>query len=554
MKTDLQKQQLLQEASSLPFWSMTERQLCDVELLTDGAFAPLNQFMSQQDYRAVLSNMHLKNGNLWPMPITLNVSNKFSEVLSQGSRITLRNAEGLPIAILTIDEIWKPDLAEEAEAVFDTRDEAHPGVFYLLHEEHPVCLGGKMKRLSIPHHANYVDYRHSPAQLKQLIKKHKWQRTVAFQTRNPMHHAHIEIAKRAADTLGAGLLIHPVCGVTQPGDIDYHTRMHCYMSIMKYFDAQRTILSLLPLAMRMAGPREALWHALIRKNYGCTHIIIGRDHAAPGKDSNGKPFYKPYAAQDLLRKYQDEIGIEPVMFDELVYEKSKKRYVPIGKVKDKTDIATVSGTKMRDMLLKGETLPEWFTPPEVMRELRATYPPLKERGLTIFFTGLSGSGKSTLAKLLMSKLLEHSKRRVTLLDGDIVRAQLSSELGFSKEHRSINVRRIGFVAKEITKNGGIAICAPIAPYAADRRANRDLISQVGTFIEIYVSTPIDVCEKRDIKGFYLRAREGLTEHFTGIDDPYEVPTAPDITINTTDTLPGETADYIYRSIEKAGYL
>ncbi len=554
MGNDPARQQLMREAASLPFWLLSKRQLCDIELILNGAFAPLDRFMSQRDYRSALSDMRLRDGSLWPMPITLNVSDKFSAVAQPGRRITLRNAEGLPIAILTVDEVWTPDLAEEAAAVFGTQDETHSGVFRLLHEEHPVCLGGAIECLSPPQHTDYAGYRYSPAQLKQFIKERGWQCAVAFQTRNPMHYAHIEMTKRAMEAIDGGLLIHPIAGITQAGDVDYHTRMHCYVSIMKYYDAKRSVLSLLPLAMRMAGPREALWHALIRKNYGCTHFIIGRDHAGPGKDGNGKPFYEPYAAQELLEKHKDEAGIEPVMFHELVYDKNKKRYVSVGDVTNKNDILSVSGTKMREMLLRGEQLPQWFTPPEVAQELKAMYPPLRERGVTIFFTGLSGSGKSTLAKLLMNKMLENSKRRVTLLDGDIVRTHLSSELGFSKEHRSVNVRRIGFVASEITKNGGVAICAPIAPYAADRRANRELIAQVGTFIEVYVSTPLDVCEQRDIKGLYLRAREGLTKSFTGIDDPYEAPTAPDITVDTSAAPPEETVNYIYRRIEQAGYL
>lgn len=554
MENSRARQQLIREAAGLPFWLLSKRQLCDIELLLNGALAPLNRFMSRQDYHSVLSDMRLLDGSLWPIPVTLNVSNEFSEIARPGQRVTLRNSEGLPIAILTVNEVWTPDFAAEADAVFGTQDETHSGVFRLLHEEHPVCLSGAIECLSLPQHSDYANHRYSPIQLKQLIKDRGWQHIVAFQTRNPMHYAHIEMTKRAMEAIDGGLLIHPVAGVTQPGDIDYHTRMHCYVSIMKYYDTQRSVLSLLPLAMRMAGPREALWHALIRKNYGCTHFIIGRDHAGPGKKKDGKPFYGPYAAQELLEKHKDEIGINPIMFDELVYDKNKKRYVSAGEVTNKKDISSISGTKMRNMLLQGEKLPEWFTPPEVDRELKTNYPPLKERGMTIFFTGLSGSGKSTLAKLLMNKMLENNRRKVTLLDGDIVRTHLSSELSFSKKHRSINVRRIGFVAGEITKNSGVAICAPIAPYAADRRANRELISQVGTFIEVYVSTPLSVCEQRDIKGLYLRAREGLTKSFTGIDDPYEVPTSPDIIVDTTDASPEETVNYIYRRIKQAGYL
>ena len=549
---------ILREVLHLPFWKMTQRQQCDVELLMNGAFAPLNGFLCEGDYQSVVSDMRLADGGLWPIPITLDVTPKFAETLSPGDRITLRDEESLALAVMTIEEIWRPDLRREAEAVYATLNVSHPGVHHLLHENHLAYLGGAIQRLGQPHHVDYPQYRHTPAQLKQLFKQKGWQRIVAFQTRNPMHWAHVELTKRAMRDADAGLLIHPVAGVTQANDIDYHTRLHCYRAVLGEYPQERVAISLLPLAMRMGGPREALWHGLIRKNYGCTHFIVGRDHAGPSKSKRDGAFYEPFEAQELFARHADEIGIQPVLFKEIAYDERKRKYIVATETDAETSahVLKISGTKMREMLNRGEKLPDWFTPPAVAKILRHAYPSMKNRGFTVFFTGLSGSGKTTLAKMLMTKLLEqeHGRRWVTLLDGDVVRANLSSELGFSKEHRSLNIRRIGFVANEITKNGGIAICAPIAPYEADRRVNRRLISHYGAYIEVYVSTPIEVCEARDVKGFYSMARRGLTESFTGITDPYEVPTDPEITVDTAAATPEELVDAIYDKLRGVGLV
>jgi len=433
-------------------------------------------------------------------------------------------------------------------------DETHPAVNYLFNMGHKNYIGGTLEGISLPHHYDYQDNRHTPAELKYIFAEKEWDKVVAFQTRNPLHRAHLEMTMRATQDLDAKLLIHPAVGMTKPGDVDHYTRVRCYQQVLKKYPDNTAMMSMLPLAMRMGGPREALWHALIRKNYGCTHLVVGRDHAGPGKDKYGEPFYGPYDAQELLLKHQNEIGIEMVPFKFMVYIPAKDRYEAIDKVEKGVDFQTISGTELRQLLDKGKGIPEWFTYPEVAQELEASRPPLSQRGLTIFFTGLSGSGKSTLANGLLVKLLEEGSRPATLLDGDIVRTHLSSELGFSKEHRSLNVQRIGFVASEITKNGGIAICAPIAPYKSDRRFNRELISGLGGYVEIYVNTSLEKCEERDVKGLYELARKGVIKEFTGISDPYEVPENTEIVINSSGTSPEELVDQIYLRIKELGYI
>ena len=540
----------IQTAISLPFWKLTEQQSFDLNLILNDAFSPLDSFICESDYKSILSDMRLANGHLWPIPIKLDVDRKFVDSIGSATDIALRNSENNLVAIMSIKEIWEPDFEQEAEAVFGTQDPSHIGVFNLLNHSNPVCLGGTLKKCSEPGYIDYSDYRHTPAQLKQLFKDLGWTKIVAFQTRNPMHFAHIELTKLAMQKTGANLLIHPVVGVTRPSDIDYHTRMFCYTAILKQYPIKKAMLSILPLAMRMAGPREALWHALIRKNYGCTHFIIGRDHASPGKNDKGENFYNPLSAHELVEKYKSEINIEPILFDEIVYDKTKNKYVFFNNVSDTKNIGNISGTKLRRILAKGEQLPDWFTPKEVAQKLYTQYPKLKERGLVIFFTGLPSSGKSTLAKMLQLELFQRDKRFVNLLDGDVVRSYLSSELGFSKEHRSLNVQRIGFVANEIAKNNGIAICACIAPYSSDRQKNRKLINQYGRYIEVFLSTPLKVCEQRDVKGFYYGARENLIKSFTGVNDTYEKPKSAEIVIDTADQTSAQSISAIIQYLEK----
>ena len=536
-------------------WVLTERQLCDCEMILDGSFSPLKGFMVEKDYNSVLKTMRLVNGKLFPIPIVLDVNEYFSQKLNIYDEILLRDQEGFQIARMIIESVWKPDLEKEAKLAYGTADRIHPAVNYLFNQGNRVYIGGEIKKLRMPNHYDYKRYRLDPNAAKLMFKEKGWGKIVAFQTRNPLHKAHVEMISRSMIELNAKFLLHPVVGQTRPGDIDHHTRVRCYEHVIKRFPKGSSTLALLPLAMRMAGPREAVLHAIVRKNYGCTHIIIGRDHAGPGKDANGKLFYNPYDAQNLLKQYESEINIKMIPFKLMVYVPKKKSYEELEKTNSNDKIKTLSGTELRAFLDKGLDIPDWFSYPEVTSELKKSRPPLYKKGFTIFFTGLSGSGKSTIANGLLIKLLQEGSRAVTLLDGDIVRTHLSSELGFSKEHRSLNVRRIGFVASEITKNGGVAICAPIAPYASDRDANRKLISNLGGYIEVYVSTSLTKCEERDCKGLYKLAREGKIKKFTGISDPYEKPVKADITLNSDGSKNLLVlVDEIFKMIKDKGYI
>jgi sulfate adenylyltransferase len=538
-----------------PSWDLSARQLCDLELLMSGGFSPLRGFMTRADHEGVCHNMRLAKGLLWPMPITLDVTEAFAKSLQPGSsKIALRDPEGVMLAILHVEEVWQPDRKAEAKSVFNTTSTAHPGVDYLLNKANPWYVGGRVEGLQMPSHYDFRALRLTPAELRAEFVRLGWRRVVAFQTRNPMHRAHVELTFRAAKQVEANLLIHPSVGMTKPGDVDYFTRSRCYQLLLSKFPQGTAKLSMLPLAMRMGGPREAIWHALIRKNHGCTHFIVGRDHAGPGNDSDGKPFYGPYDAQELFKKHQADIGVAMVPFQMMVYLEDQDCYVPDNEVPAGSRVLNISGTELRRRLNEGREIPAWFTYPEVVQELRRSFPPRHKQGVTIFFTGLSGSGKSTIANVLMTKFLETGGRPVTLLDGDLVRKHLSSELGFSKEHRDINIRRIGYVASEITKNGGIAICAPIAPYDATRKHVRSLIDPVGGFILVHVATPIETCEERDRKGLYAKARAGILKEFTGISDPYEEPKDAEVTINTADLSPEEAAQEIILHLEREGFI
>ena len=547
-------EKLKKDASKYKSWVLRDRQICDLEMILNGSFSPLNGFLNKEDYENVLTDMRLSDGSVWPMPITLDVNSKFSKSISIGENITLKDKEGFSIAVLEVENKWEPDLYKEAELIFGTKDVSHPGVDYLLNYSNNIYIGGKVELIDLPHHYDYKDLRLSPKNLKQKFKDLGWYNIVAFQTRNPLHKAHVEMTLKALEDLDANLLIHPVVGMTKAGDVDHYTRVRCYQHVLNKYPKNKAILSLIPLAMRMGGPREALWHALIRKNYGCTHLIVGRDHAGPGLNKEGNPFYGPYDAQEMLQKFEEEIGIKMVPFKFLVYLPDENIYKPIDEIPSDTNYKTVSGTQLRDYLDKGKDIPEWFTYKEVANELQKSQPPISKRGFTVFFTGLSGSGKSTLANGLLIKLLENGNKPVTLLDGDIVRTHLSSELGFSKEHRSLNVKRIGYVASEITKNGGIAICAPIAPYEKDRSYNRNLISKLGGYIEIHVSTSLEKCEERDVKGLYKLARKGVVKEFTGVSDPYEAPQNAELVIDSSDVDPEKLVEQIYDFIKSLTFI
>ena len=543
-----------ERAREYPSWDLTQRQLCDIDLLMNGAFSPLEGFLGQADYEGVCDNMRLTSNVLWPIPITLDVTDAFAEQIEVGQRIALRDAEGVLIATMDVSDIWTPDRTREAERVYGTQDETHPAVQYLLHDSNPTYVGGRVYGVEPPTYYDFKLLRDTPSELRGRFRKLGWRKIVAFQTRNPLHRAHQELTFRAARDAEANLLIHPVVGMTKPGDIDHFTRVRCYEHVLEQYPDQTTQLSLLNLAMRMAGPREALWHAIIRKNYGCTHFIVGRDHAGPGNDKDGNPFYGPYDAQELFREHEKELDITMVPFKMVVYVENKAEYLPADETSETDKVLNLSGTEFRRRLREGLDIPEWFSYPKVVEELRKAHPPKHRQGFTVFFTGLSGSGKSTIANALMVKLLENGSRPVTLLDGDVVRKHLSSELNFSKEHRDLNIQRIGYVASEITKNGGIAICAPIAPYTATRRTVRDMISPVGGFMEVHVATPIEVCEARDRKGLYAKARAGLIKGFTGIDDPYEVPENAEMTIDTGELTADLAAHRILITLESMGYL
>ena len=543
-------------AAGLPSWDLTRRQACDLELLMNGGFWPLTGFLGEADYDGVVEGMRLSDGALWPIPVTLDVTGEFAAEAAPGGEIALRDQEGVILATMEVTDRWTPDRVREARMVFGADDPAHPAVEQLHRAAGRVCLGGPVSGIQMPVHYDFRSRRFTPNELRAHFRKLGWRRIVAFQTRNPLHRAHQELTFRAAREVEANLLIHPVVGMTKPGDIDHFTRVRCYEAALDKYPPATTAMSLLNLAMRMAGPREAVWHGLIRRNHGCTHFIVGRDHAGPGLRSDGEPFYGPYDAQDLFRAHQDEIGVEMVEFKHMVYVRELAQYKPVNEIReeDGMTLLDISGTELRRRLAEGLEVPDWFSFPEVVRELRRTHPPRSRQGFTVFFTGLSGSGKSTLANAILVKLMEMGGRPVTLLDGDVVRRHLSSELGFSKEHRDINIRRIGYVASEITKNGGIALCAPIAPYAETRRDVRRMIECHGAFCEVHIATSLEECERRDRKGLYRLAREGRIKEFTGISDPYEAPEDPELRIETEGEAVDDCAQRVILKLEQMGLI
>ncbi|KAJ3224888.1 Sulfate adenylyltransferase [Chytriomyces hyalinus] len=544
-------------AAGLPSVVLTERNLCDLELILNGGFSPLEGFLNQRDYESVISNMRLADGSLWPMPINLDVSQEQINALGlrHGARLVLRDPiDDAALAILTIEDIYAPDKHREAALVFGDDDLAHPAVHYLHHEIKQFYVGGKLEAIQLSAHYDYVENRYTPSELRAHFKKLNWTRVVAFQTRNPMHRAHRELTVRAARERQCNVLIHPVVGMTKPGDIDHYTRVRVYKAILPKYPQGMATLSLLPLAMRMGGPREALWHAIIRKNYGCTHFIIGRDHAGPGKNSKGEDFYGPYDAQDLVAKYKDELHIEVVPFQMVAYVADTDEYVPQDQVPPGTKTLNISGTELRRRLKTGAPIPDWFTYPDVQKILRSQNPPRSKQGFTVFLTGYWNSGASTIAQALQVVLNQDGQRPTTLLKGETIRSELSTELGFSKKDRDTNVSRIAFVAGEVTKCGGAVIASPIAPYAAARQAAKKTISEQGGFFLVHVATPIEYCISTDRTGTYAKAKSGLIKGFTGIDDPYEAPEKPDLRVDASIHSVSQIVHEIVLLLEKEGYI
>lgn len=540
------------EILHLPRLNLKGRVLHDLEVMLVGGFAPVYGFMNEEDYTSVVERMRLADGSIFPIPIVLDVAAQSPYTV--GDKILLCDSFGNPLAVMDITSRFTPDKQKEVQSVYGTKDRMHPGVQYVFDEMQQDYIGGKVTQLALPVRNDFKQFRKTPAELKALFKEKGWDTIVGFQTRNPMHRAHFELVKRAYEKVGAPVLVHPVVGMTKPGDIDYVTRVRTYNVVCNTYGKDFTYLSLLPLAMRMAGPREALWHAIIRKNYGCTHFIVGRDHAGPGKGSDGKDFYGPYEARDLALQLGDELGITIVPSEELAYSKTRESYVATNEVSPNDEIENISGTEFRRKLREGEDIPEWFSFKESIAILRESVKKDTRPGVAFFFTGLSCSGKSTLAQLLLARLQELQDRDITFLDGDVIREHLSKGLGFSKEDRDENVRRVGFVASEVVKHGGIAICSLIAPYRDARRSVRTLVEHYGEFIEIYVNTSLDECARRDTKGLYEKARKGLIQGFTGVSDPYEEPEYPELVAKTEESSPEELVEEIIQYLIKQKIL
>lgn len=537
-------------AKSLPFVQISARVECDLELLAVGAFSPLNRFMGKADFQCVLDTMRLSDGTLFPMPITLPVD--AAADIKPGADIALRDRKNMTLAIMTVEEMYEWDLEETAAKVFGKYDARHP-IIAEMHRWGKVNISGRLKVLRLPTHLDFAELRRTPAETRAVLESYGHDNVVAFQTRNPLHRVHEALTKRAARSIDGVLLLHPVVGMTQPGDVDHYTRVRVYKTLIdNYYEEDRSLLSLLPLAMRMAGPREAVWHAIIRRNYGANHLIVGRDHAGPGPDSNGKPFYGPYDAQDMILRFADELGVKPAPFAEMVYLEDEDRYEENAKLPNGAKVRKISGTQVReDYLSRGIQLPPWFSRPAVAEILAESYPPRHRRGICLWFTGLSGSGKSTTAEHIVNLLLEKG-RNVTVLDGDVVRTHLSRGLGFSKEDRDANIRRIGYVASEIVRHGGMVICAAISPYRATREDVRNMVGD--GFMEIHMATSLEFVEAQDIKGLYAKARRGEIKDFTGIDDPYEPPLNPDFTLTAENTRAEDNARLVVSQLIRLGYV
>lgn len=545
---------LRQKALDYTTLDMNRRQLSDLELLLNRAFYPLTGFMNSKDYDGVVEEMRLEDGTVWPMPICLDVDEKFAKGLKKGQLLALTDPEGFLLAIMTVEDIWQPDKKKEAQMVYGTDDSSsHPGVQQLYDTVKDWYIGGPIEGVSLPIHYDFRDLRLTPSETHRRFSQYGWRNVLGFHTEEYLHCAHREMVLASAREIGASIFLHPVVGLESPGSMDHYTHVRCYQQFVKRFPSNMIMLGLTPLTERWAGPREALWHAIIRKNFGCSHFMVADDHGDPFARNGKDLFYPLHAAQKLVDLYSKDTGIGMVPQEKMGYLEEKAQYVFLKDV-DEQEVKSISSPELRRRLEHGLDIPEWFSYPEVVEELRKSFPPRSKQGFTIFLTGLSGSGKSTIAQVLMVKFMEMRDRPVTLLDGDVVRKNLSSELTYSKEHRNLNVTRIGFVASEITKNGGVALCAPIAPYEESRQANRALISRYGGYIEVYVSTPLEVCEQRDRKGLYAKAKAGKIKGVTGVSDPYIPPSNPEMTIDTSTMTPAEAVQEILLYLEEQGYI
>ncbi|KAF2709687.1 ATP-sulfurylase [Pleomassaria siparia CBS 279.74] len=550
------RKELYAEAEKLPAIVLTERQLCDLELILSGGFSPLEGFLNQKDYDGVVNELRLADGNLFSMPITLDLSKETIEAngVKPGARVALRDfRDDRNLAIITVDDVYKPDKQKEAKEVFGG-DPEHPAIKYLVETAGEYYVGGKIDAIDRLNHYDYVALRYTPAELRLHFDKLGWSRVVAFQTRNPMHRAHRELTVRAARARQANVLIHPVVGLTKPGDIDHFTRVRVYQALLPRYPNGMAVLGLLPLAMRMGGPREAIWHAIIRKNHGATHFIVGRDHAGPGSNSKGVDFYGPYDAQHAVEKYKSELGIEVVPFQQMTYLPDSDEYKPKDEVATGIRTLDISGTELRKRLRTGADIPEWFSYPEVVRVLRESHPPRSKQGFTVFLTGYQNSGKDAIARALNVTLNQQGGRSVSLLLGETVRHELSSELGFSRVDREKNIARIAFVASELTKSGAAVIAAPIAPFADSRDQARKLVEKHGSFYLVHVATPLEYAEKTDKRGIYAKARAGEITGFTGVDDPYEIPVKADLTVDVSTSNVRTAVHQIVLLLEAAGLL
>lgn len=545
------REDLKNYAGRLPSLQLSDRSVCDLELLANGSFSPLAGFMGKSDYQCVLNESRLANGQLFPMPITLPVGNE--SAIKLDSDIALRDGKNELLGVMTVEEVYEWDLVELSQNVFGTQDLRHPLVAE-MHGWGKYNISGRLKIFQLPGHHDFRELRLTPAETRAALGVFARKNVIAFQTDDALHRAHEEMTKCAIKERDGVLFLHPIVGLTKLGDIDHYTRVRTYKALSeKYYRQGRILLALLPLATRMAGPREALWHALIRRNYGANCVIIGRNYASPGLNSNGEPFYGAHDAQELVRKHSAELGVEVIQSQEPVYLSGEGKYKEVSAVRSQVETISLSGTQVREIYLnRGEKLPAWFARPEVSEILADIYPPRYRQGVCIWFTGLSGSGKSTTAEILTALLLERG-RQATVLDGDVVRTHLSKGLGFNKEDRDINVRRIGYVASEIVRHGGVVICAAISPYRATRNDVRNMIGPEH-FFEIYVNTPIEVCEQRDVKGMYAKARRGEVTNFTGIDDAYEQPSNPEITLDTVGASPEVNARLIVNLLIERGFV